>query len=125
MKYKAYCSVLLSICFLAACRQPKITLPTVFTNQNGTLSVVACSRGCEQYVLQADGTENATMYVVNMPDSLSVRVVQSSYNGRDLPVVFSGNRSDELEQISVVDANDVPQPAYKAYKLQLTAIRRR
>jgi hypothetical protein len=125
MKHSVYCSVLLSVCFIAACSPTKITLPSEFTNQNGTLTVVSCSRGCEQYVIQADGPENATLYVTNMPDSLSVRMVQSSYNGSELPVVFSGTRSDELEQISKADANDVPQPAYKAYRLKLTAIRRR
>jgi hypothetical protein len=67
----------------------------------------------------------ATLYVTNMPDSLSIRAVPSLYNGNELPIVFNGTRSDESEQISVADANDVPQPAYKAFRLQLTAIRRR
>ncbi|MDB5241936.1 MAG: hypothetical protein JWP57_2561 [Spirosoma sp.] len=125
MKYSGFCSVLASICFLATCKPPKVTVPSVFANQYATLMMVPCSRGCEQYVIKTDGSESTTLYVVNMPDSLSIRVVPSSYNGRELPVVFSGKRSDESEQISVADANDVPQPAYKAYRLQLTALRRR
>ncbi len=118
-------SPILALLLLSACGTPDIPLPTVFTNKNGTLKVEFCSRGCEQYVLISDAPELATLYVMNMPDSLKTRAIQSAQTGQQLPVVFSGTRSDELEQISVAGPNDVPQPAYRAHRLQLTAIRRR
>lgn len=115
----------LAALFLSACGTPDTPLPRAFTNQNGLVKVEYCSRGCEQYVLMTSGRELATFFIMNMPDSLKMAVIRSKQVGSELPVVFSGTRSDELEQISVADINDAPKPAYKAYKLQLIAIRRR
>ena len=115
----------LALLLLSACGTPDMPLPTAFVNQHGLIKLEYCSRGCEQYVLMTDGRDLATLYIMNMPDSLKMAVIQSKQVGKELPVVFSGTRSDELEQISVADVNDVPKPAYKAYKLQLSAIRRR
>lgn len=115
----------LTVLFLVTCGTPDTPLPMAFTNESAYLKVEVCSRSCEQYVLMTSGRDLATFYVVNMPDSLKMAVIQSRYVGKELPVVFSGRRFDQLEQISVADANDVPKPAYKAYGLQLTAIRRR
>lgn len=124
MKRLAYQLLLLSPLWVA-CR-PEAALPTSFTNQRAVIELVVCSRGCEQYVLRTEtGGEDQPMYVVNMPDSLKVRAIPAAYADNLLPVVFSGTRTNELKQVTTAGPADVPEPAYKAYKLQLTAVRRR
>ncbi|RIV17658.1 hypothetical protein DYU11_30915 [Fibrisoma montanum] len=124
MKRLAYQLLLLSPLW-AACR-PDTALPTSFTDEPGVIELVVCSRGCVQYVLQTEtGGEAARMFVVNMPDSLKVAAIPSAYADNQLPVVFSGTRTNELMQVNTAGPTDVPEPAYKAYRFQLTGVRRR
>lgn len=116
---------LLNVCFAFSCKSPDVIPPATFANQVGTLNVVVCSRGCEQYVLRTNDSDATPFYVINMPDSLKIRVVQSAYSNYQMPVVFSGTRLDEMAQVSTSGPDDGSIPIYKAYKLQLTAIRRR
>ncbi len=109
---------------MMSCSDPEITVPTVFTNRKATLSVIACSRGCEQYILVTNAPELAPLYVVNMPDSLKIRVLQTAYVNNQLPVIFSGVRSNERQQVSVAAPNDGSKPAFQAYALTLTDLRR-
>ncbi|GAB3493083.1 hypothetical protein GCM10027341_07960 [Spirosoma knui] len=101
---------------------PDEVLPDTFTNQAAEIELVSCSRGCEQYILN---TETVVFHVENMPDSLKIRAVPEAYVNNRLSVVVSGRRLDEQVQVYTPGPGDKPEPAYKAYKLQLTAIRRR
>jgi hypothetical protein len=119
---------LTTLCWLSwmmSCSDPEVKVPTVFTNREATLTVIACSRGCEQYVLVTDAPELASLYVVNMPDSLKIRAVQTAYVNDQLPVIFSGVRSGDRQQVSVAAPNDGSKPAFQAYAITLTALRRR
>ncbi len=118
--------VLANLILTPACRFSETTLPVTFTEQKATLAMVVCSRGCEQYVLYAKtGSKTIKLFVTNMPDSLKVRAVQAAYVDNQLPVVFSGTRRDSLVEIRTAGLDDRPVAAGKAYKLSLTAIRRR
>ena len=125
MKRLRWLTAWLILWFVTACNDRDVAVPPTFTHQQATLRVIACSRGCEQYVLYADGHQSTPLYVTNMPDSLNIRAVPAAYVNNELPVVFSGTRSDELQQISVADASDIPRPAFQAHRIQLMALRRR
>jgi hypothetical protein len=111
----------LSLWWLSGCK-PDQVLPETFTDKSAEIELVSCSRGCEQYVLN---TEMVVFYVDNMPDSLKISAIPKAYINNRLQVVVSGRRVDEQVQVYTPGPGDKPEPAYKAYKLQLTAIRRR
>ena len=120
-----YPALFLGIFFIGSCHEPDVAPPMTYTNRAATLKFIICSRGCTQYVLMTEASESASLYITNMPDSLKISAVQQAYVNDELPVIFSGTRSDELQQISVAGANDQPIPAFQAYKIQITALRRR
>lgn len=111
----------LSLGWLLGCKTDE-ALPQTITDKSAEIELVACSRGCEQYILN---TETVVFYIDNMPDSLTIAAKPQAYVNNRLPVVVSGRRIDEQVQVYTAGPGDKPEPAYKAYKLQLTAIRRR
>ncbi len=115
----------LCFAFLTGCRHPDAVTPMTFTDRTATLRMIACSRGCEQYVLVTDSTDGILISVTNMPDSLKVRALPTAYSNNELPVIFSGTHTYELTDITVPDANDGSKPAFQAYKLTITTLRRR
>jgi hypothetical protein len=108
-------NVLLLLFLLSvSCSKETVLSSNELINTKGTIQLYVCSRGCAQYLLQADQQ-------LLMPDSLPP-AIKKLPNGS--AVVFSGDLQ--------VDSTDVYRPApddgpifdFKARNIKLTQIRR-
>jgi hypothetical protein len=106
---------LLLLLFLlsVSCSKETVLSPNELINTKGTIQLYVCSRGCAQYLLQADQQ-------LWMPDSLPP-AIKKLPNGSG--VIFSGVLQADSANVYRPAPDDSPLFDFKARKIKLTQIR--
>lgn len=116
--------VLTFILILTSCRTDKPSNANQLTNQQGSIHLETCSRGCYQFILQPAGAATQRFYVTNFPDSLTTFVLNAHNNQKDLRVFFSGKQLSDKQMVQSAGPNDRLTPLYELPSFQLERIRR-
>lgn len=109
---------LILVLLILSCNKDFMDNNKIFFEQEGQIKVVCATRGVYQFLISVQKVNGCIVdyYPSNLPDFYT----NTLFDG--LPISFSANITDSLEQIYGPDNTDIPIPIYKAKKININNI---